>query len=98
VSGSLIWLPHTFAKFAGLPTRICQTVHDRALDFLVVIIAGTENAAESAKASIFTRRRFGVLISAENRFFLQSDTLETSIRAFSDTRIMEKKKHNKDKK
>jgi hypothetical protein len=44
-------------------------VHDRALDFLVIIIAGIENAAESAKASIFTRRRSGVPISAENLFF-----------------------------
>ena len=33
-----------------------------------------------------------------HRSFLQSDILETSDRAFSDTRIMVKKKHNKDKK
>ena len=33
-----------------------------------------------------------------HRFFLQSDMLERSDLAFSDTRIMVKKKHNKDKK
>jgi hypothetical protein len=50
-----IRLLHTFSKLAGLPTRIYQTVHEGALAFLVVI-SSTENAAESPKASAFTRR------------------------------------------
>jgi hypothetical protein len=50
-----IRLPHTFSKLAGLPTRIYQTVHEGALAFLVVV-SSTENAAESPKASAFTRR------------------------------------------
>jgi hypothetical protein len=50
-----IRLPLTFSKLAGLPTRIYQTVHEGALAFLVVI-SSTENAAESPKASVFTRR------------------------------------------
>ena len=48
-------LPYTFSKLAGLPIRIYQTVHEGALAFLVVI-SSTENAAESPKASAFTRR------------------------------------------
>src|SRR5665647_1096114 len=77
-----------------------------ALAFLVVISKGaaTENSADLSenaqinKTSVFTRRRSGVRIAPGPSFFLQSDTLETSIGAFSDTRIMAKKKHNKDKK
>jgi hypothetical protein len=32
-----IRLPHAFSKLARLPTRICQTVHNGALAFLVVV-------------------------------------------------------------
>jgi hypothetical protein len=56
-----IRLPHTFSKLAGLPTQIYQTVHEGALAFLVVI-SSTENADESPKASVFTRRRSPVRI------------------------------------
>jgi hypothetical protein len=35
---------------------------------------------------------------ADPSFFLESATLEPSIEAFSNTKIMAKKKHNKDKK
>jgi hypothetical protein len=54
-----IRLPHSFSKLAGLSTRILQTVHEGALAFLMVI-SGIENAAESAKASAFTRRQHQV--------------------------------------
>ncbi|HEY5140381.1 MAG TPA: hypothetical protein VIJ25_13860 [Methylococcales bacterium] len=101
-----IRLPYSFSMLAGLPTQIYQTVHKGALAFLVVISKGaaTENSADLSenaqinKTSVFTRRRSGVRIAPGPSFFLQSDTLETSIGAFSDTRIMAKKKHKKDKK
>ena len=57
-----IRLPHTFAKLAGLPTRIYQTVHDGALAFLVVI-SPSEKATNSSNTSAFTRRRSGVRIA-----------------------------------
>src|SRR5674536_166207 len=79
--------PHV-RKVSRLPTQICQLMHNRALDFLVIIIAGIE----SAKASIFTRRRSGVPISAENRFFTIGYARDV-YRAFFYTKIMEKKKH-----
>jgi hypothetical protein len=63
-----IRLPHTFSKLAGLPIRIYQTVHEGALAFLVVI-SSTENAAESPKASVFTRRRSGVRIASGPLFW-----------------------------
>jgi hypothetical protein len=43
-------------------------VHEGALAFLVVI-SGTENAAESAKASAFTQRRSPVRIRPSPSFF-----------------------------
>jgi hypothetical protein len=46
-----IRLSHTFAKLAGLPTRIYQTVHDGALAFLVVVSAFDKGEEESAKKS-----------------------------------------------
>jgi hypothetical protein len=45
-----------------------------------------------------TWRRSPVRIRPSPSFFLQSHTFEPSIEAFSDTRIMAEKKHNKDKK
>ena len=92
-----IHLPHTFSVLAGLPTRIYQTVHDGALAFLVVV-SPRENALENLKSSAFTRRRSPVRIRPSPSFFCRSATLEPSIEAFSNTRIMVKKKHNEDKK
>jgi hypothetical protein len=54
-------LPHMFSVLAGLPTKIYQTIHEGALAFLVVI-SPTAKAAESPKASVFTRRRSPVRI------------------------------------
>jgi len=62
-----IRLPHTFAKLAGLPTRIYQTVHDGALAFLVVVSPGStlvanhseeiaKISADKPESSVFTRR------------------------------------------
>jgi hypothetical protein len=52
-----IRLPHQFSMFAGLSSRICQTVHDGALAFLVVVSsAPKENASETTESSDFTRR------------------------------------------
>jgi len=45
-----------------------------------------------------TWRRSPVRIRPSPSFFLESHTFEPSIEAFSDTRIMAEKKHNKDKK
>ena len=82
-------------------------MHDGALAFLVVVSKGaaTENGAElsenakiNAKSSALTWRRSPVRIRPSPSFFLQSHTFEPSIEAFSDTRIMAEKKHNKDKK
>ena len=56
-----IRLPHTFSRLVGLSSLIYQTIHEGALAFLVVI-SPTENAAESPKASVFTRRRSPVRI------------------------------------
>jgi hypothetical protein len=56
-----IRLPHTFSKLAGLPTRIYQTIYNGSLAFLAVI-SPTENASESPKSSVFTRRRSGVYL------------------------------------
>ncbi len=67
-----IRLPHTFAKLAGLSTRIYQTLYDGALAFLVVVspacnaaeknAAKSENAAKKTKSPVFTRRRSPVRI------------------------------------
>jgi hypothetical protein len=57
-----IRLPYAFSKLAGLSTRIYQTVHEGALAFLVVI-SPAENASETPKSSVFTRRRSGVRIA-----------------------------------
>ena len=82
-------------------------MHDGALAFLVVVSKGaaTENGAElsenakiNAKSSALTWRRSPVRIRPSPSFFLESHTFEPSIEAFSDTRIMAEKKHNKDKK
>lgn len=51
-----IRLPNILSKLAGPPTRINQTVHEGVLAYLVVILPA-ENASESFKSSIFTRRR-----------------------------------------
>ncbi|MEI7826771.1 MAG: hypothetical protein WCI87_03115 [Euryarchaeota archaeon] len=48
--------------------------------------------------SVFTRRRSAVRIRPSPSFFLQSEALKLAIEAFSDTRIMVKKKHNSDEK
>ncbi|MGA7077041.1 MAG: hypothetical protein WBZ42_10965 [Halobacteriota archaeon] len=103
-----IRLPYAFSKLAGLPTRIYQTVHDGALAFLVVVSSSgkaTENSAElsenskiNAKSPALTWRRSPVRIRPSPSFFLESATLEPSIGLLSDTRIMAKKKHTKDKK
>jgi hypothetical protein len=62
-----IRLPHTFSTLAGLSTHIYQTVHDGALAFLVVVSPAnvsrntserSKNNGLSAKASVFTRRRY----------------------------------------
>jgi hypothetical protein len=92
-----IRLPHTFSQLAGLSTRIYQTIYNGSLAFLTVI-SPTEDASETPKTSVFTRRRSGVRIAPGPSFFLTSDILKPSIEGFSDTRIMAKKKHNKDKK
>jgi len=92
-----IRLPHTFSKLAGLSTRIYQTIYNGSLAFLTVI-SPTENASKTAKSSVLTWRRSPVRIRPSPSFFLQSHTFEPSIEAFSDTRIMAEKKHNKDKK
>jgi len=65
-------LPYAFAKLAGLPTRVYQTVHDGALAFLVVAspfgstiekrARKSENASKDCKSSAFTRRRSPVRI------------------------------------
>jgi hypothetical protein len=76
-------------------------VHEGALAFLVVVSpsgSASENAVESSKTSVFTRRRSGVRIASSPSLFLQTAALEPSINVFSDTRIMAKKRHNKDKK
>jgi hypothetical protein len=61
-----IRLPHTFSKLAGLRTHIYQTVHKRALAFLVVIAPTSasdsgdrrcENDAACSKAPALTWRR-----------------------------------------
>ena len=72
-------------------------MHDSALDFLVIIIARIENTAESVKLPS-SHGGGPEFQSPLEIVFLQSDTPETSIRAFSDTKIMEKNKYNKDKK
>jgi hypothetical protein len=72
-----IRLPHAFSKLAGLSTRICQTVHEGALAFLVVI-SSTENASESSKTSVFTRRRSGVRIASSPSVFFDSETHKLS--------------------
>ena len=103
----IIRLPHTFSVLAGLSARIYQTVHEGALAFLVVVSQGTakknsiglsENAKIDSKIPALTWRRSPVRIRPSPLFFLQTATLEPSIKAFSDTRIMAKKKHKKDKK
>ncbi len=56
----IIRLPHTLSKLAGLPTRICQTLHEGALAFLVVIGGSSsepENALAAAKSSVLTWRK-----------------------------------------
>ena len=96
-----IRLPHTFSQLAGLPTRICQTIHDGALAFLVVISrsdSASKNGAEITKSPALTWRRSPVRIRPSPSFFLQSDTLQTSIGPLSEARIVAKKRHNEDKK
>ena len=44
-------LPHTFSMLAGLSTRICQTVHDGALAFLVVVSPSCKGVERNAKKS-----------------------------------------------
>ncbi|MGA2885630.1 MAG: hypothetical protein ABSE80_10805 [Halobacteriota archaeon] len=51
-----IRLPHRFSVLAGLPIKIYQTIHDRALAFLVVI-SPNEKTLEIPKSSVFTRLR-----------------------------------------
>jgi hypothetical protein len=66
-----IRLPHSFSKLAGLPTRIYQAVHDGTLAFLVVVSPkglASENAIESAKSSVFTRRRSRIRIPPGSLF------------------------------
>jgi hypothetical protein len=46
-----IRLPHTFSTLAGLQTRIYQTVHDRALAFLVVVSSAEKAGEGSAEES-----------------------------------------------
>jgi hypothetical protein len=46
-----IRLPYAFSKLAGLPTRIYQTVHEGALDFLVVVSPPNKAAEKSANKS-----------------------------------------------
>jgi hypothetical protein len=82
-------------------------VYDSALAFIVIVSAGagstdspelSENSKINAKSSALTWRRSPVRIRPSPSFFLESATLELSIAAFSDTRVMAKKKHKKDKK
>jgi|GEM_PF-5387954 len=46
-----IRLPFTFSGLIGLPTRICQTVHDGALAFIVVVSSASENSADKHENS-----------------------------------------------
>jgi hypothetical protein len=64
----IIRLSHTFAKLAGLSTRIYQMVFGGSLAFLTVI-ASKENASERPKSSFFTRRRSPVRIRPGPLFF-----------------------------
>ena len=64
----------------------------------LVVISPRETTLEQSKTSVFTRLRPPVRIRPSPSFFLQSDTLEPSIEAFSLARIMTRNKHTKDKK
>jgi hypothetical protein len=46
-----IRLPHTFSTLAGLQTRIYQTVHKRALAFLVVVSSADSATNMNAEKS-----------------------------------------------
>jgi hypothetical protein len=63
-------LPDTFAKLAGLSTRVCQTLYNGALAFLVVIartdetpenVTRSQNRPPSQNDSVF-ESNFGIFI------------------------------------
>jgi hypothetical protein len=58
-----IRLPVAFSGLIGLPMRVYKRVHDGVPAFMVVVLP-KENASESSKSPVFTRRRSGVRIAS----------------------------------